>query len=60
MLRGALAYHEDMNNKSRRQLSLELVEKISEIGRLGLIIPEQYDGCGGSFFDLVVLLEEMG
>jgi len=49
-----------MNNKSRRQLSLELVEKISEIGRLGLIIPEQYDGCGGSFFDLVVLLEEMG
>jgi len=39
---------------------LELWEKMSEIGWLGLVIPEQYGGGGGSFFDLVVLLEEMG
>jgi alkylation response protein AidB-like acyl-CoA dehydrogenase len=40
--------------------SLELWQKMSEIGWLGLVIPEQYGGGGGSFFDLVVLLEEMG
>jgi alkylation response protein AidB-like acyl-CoA dehydrogenase len=39
---------------------LELWGKMSEIGWLGLVIPEQYGGGGGSFFDLVVLLEEMG
>ena len=39
---------------------LKLWEKMSEIGWLGLVIPEQYGGGGGSFFDLVVLLEEMG
>ena len=39
---------------------LELWEKMSEIGWLGLVIPEQYGGGGGSFFDMVVLLEEMG
>jgi len=39
---------------------LELWEKMSEIGWLGLVIPEQYGGGGGSLFDLVVLLEEMG
>jgi alkylation response protein AidB-like acyl-CoA dehydrogenase len=39
---------------------IELWDKMSEIGWLGLVIPEQYGGGGGSFFDLVVLLEEMG
>ena len=39
---------------------IELWEKMSEIGWLGLVIPEQYGGGGGSFFDMVVLLEEMG
>ena len=39
---------------------IELWEKMTEIGWLGLVIPEQYGGGGGSFFDLVVLLEEMG
>lgn len=39
---------------------LELWQKMSELGWLGLVIPEQYGGSGASFFDLVVLLEETG
>lgn len=31
-----------------------------ELGWTGLVIPEQYGGLGGSFSDLVVLLEETG
>lgn len=37
-----------------------LWQQMAELGWMGLIIPEQYGGEGGSFFDLVVLLEEMG
>ena len=38
----------------------ELWSKMAELGWLGLIIAEEYGGLGGSFLDLVVLLEEMG
>ncbi len=38
----------------------ELWRKMAGVGWMGLIIPEEYGGSGGSFFDLVVLLEEMG
>ena len=34
--------------------------KMVELGWLGLIFPEQYDGTGAEFLDLVVLMEEMG
>ncbi len=37
-----------------------LWQKMGEMGWMGLIIPEEYGGAGASFFDLVVLLEEMG
>lgn len=40
--------------------SPELWGKMAELGWMGLIIPEQYGGSGGSFLDLVVLLKEMG
>ena len=33
---------------------------MAELGWMGLIIPEEYDGSGCSFMDLIVLLEEMG
>jgi alkylation response protein AidB-like acyl-CoA dehydrogenase len=33
---------------------------MAELGWMGLIIPEEYGGIGGSFLDVVVLLEEMG
>ena len=40
--------------------SPELWRKMAELGWLGLVIPKEYGGEGGSFLDLVVLLEEMG
>ncbi len=38
----------------------QLWQKMGEMGWMGLIIPEKYGGAGANFFDLVVLLEEMG
>ena len=40
--------------------SPELWRKMAELGWMGLIFPEKYGGSGGSFLDLIVLLEEMG
>jgi alkylation response protein AidB-like acyl-CoA dehydrogenase len=33
---------------------------MAELGWMGLVLPEEYGGSGGSFLDLTVLLEEMG
>ncbi|MBE0430621.1 MAG: acyl-CoA/acyl-ACP dehydrogenase [Dehalococcoidia bacterium] len=38
----------------------EVWKKMAELGWMGLIIPEEYDGIGYSFQDLAVLLEETG
>lgn len=38
----------------------ELWHAMAELGWMGLAFPEKYGGTGGSFLDLVVLLEEMG
>jgi len=38
----------------------QLWQKMVDLGWMGLIIPEQYDGVGGNFLDLIVMLEEMG
>ena len=38
----------------------ELWQKMAELGWMGLVIPEEYDGMGMQFLDLAVLLEEMG
>jgi len=35
-------------------------KKISEIGFMGLLVPEEYGGEGGSMIDLAILCEEMG
>ncbi|MFW6126501.1 MAG: acyl-CoA dehydrogenase family protein [Chloroflexota bacterium] len=40
--------------------SPELWQKMADLGWMGLCIPEDYDGMGMEFFDLVILLEEMG
>lgn len=40
--------------------STELNRRIADLGWYGLIFPEEYGGGGGSFLDLLVLLEEMG
>jgi alkylation response protein AidB-like acyl-CoA dehydrogenase len=38
----------------------ELWKKMADLGWLGLPFPEEYEGEGLSFLDLIVLLEEMG
>ncbi|TET38426.1 MAG: acyl-CoA dehydrogenase [Dehalococcoidia bacterium] len=40
--------------------SPELWRKMAELGWMGLVLPEEYDGMGMEFMDLIVLLEEMG
>lgn len=40
--------------------SPDMWKKMAELGWLGLILPEEYGGVGGSLFDLAVLLEEVG
>jgi 3-oxocholest-4-en-26-oyl-CoA dehydrogenase beta subunit len=39
---------------------VELWEKMAGLGWLGVIIPEKYEGTGGTFLDLTILLEAMG
>ncbi|MBM3119578.1 MAG: acyl-CoA dehydrogenase [Chloroflexi bacterium] len=46
--------------QSDKGYSPELWKKMSELGWMGLIIPEEYDGMGYSFQDLTVLMEEIG
>lgn len=40
--------------------SPELWRKMADLGWMGLLLPLDYEGSGGSFLDLAVLLEEMG
>ena len=40
--------------------SPELWKKMAELGWMGLIFPEQYDGMGNDMLSLTILLEEMG
>jgi alkylation response protein AidB-like acyl-CoA dehydrogenase len=47
-------------DESDEGYSPELWQKIAGLGWLGLMFPDKYGGSGGSFLDLVVLLEEMG
>lgn len=43
-----------------RECAESLWRGMAELGWMGLVIPEEYGGVGGSFMDLAVLLEEMG
>jgi len=40
--------------------SVELWQKMAELGWIGVVFPEEYGGIEGTFLDLVLLLEEMG
>ena len=40
--------------------SPDLWKKMADLGWLGLILPEEYGGVGGSLVDLAVLFEEAG
>ena len=46
--------------KSDKGYSPELWKKMSELGWMGLVIPEKHEGMGYTFQDLTVLLEETG
>ena len=46
--------------KDERGYPLELWQRMAELGWMGLVLPEEYDGAGASLADLMVLLEEMG
>jgi len=46
--------------KSEKGYSPELWKKMADLGWMGLVIPEQYEGIGYTFQDLTVLLEEIG
>lgn len=38
----------------------EYYTKLSEMGFMGLLVPEKYGGAGGTLVDLIILCEEMG
>ena len=40
--------------------SPEIWKKMAELGWQGLAFPEEYDGTGMTFFDLALIIEEMG
>jgi alkylation response protein AidB-like acyl-CoA dehydrogenase len=46
--------------QSEEGYASELWAQMAEMGWLGLAIPERYGGTGGSFLDLMILLEENG
>ena len=40
--------------------SPELWRKMAELGWMGLVLPEEYDGMDMGFMDLIILVQEMG
>ena len=40
--------------------SPELWRKMADLGWMGLVLPEKYNGMGMGFMDLIILLQEMG
>jgi alkylation response protein AidB-like acyl-CoA dehydrogenase len=46
--------------EKQRRYPPEYYRKLSEMGFMGLMVPEKYGGMGGSLVDLVILGEEMG
>ncbi|MCX5996549.1 MAG: acyl-CoA/acyl-ACP dehydrogenase [Chloroflexi bacterium] len=46
--------------KDAKGYDTSIWSKMVDLGWLGLIFPEQYNGTGADFLDLVVLMEEMG
>jgi len=46
--------------KDEKGYSPQLWQEIADLGWIGLVFPEEYDGGDMTFLDLAVLLEEMG
>jgi isovaleryl-CoA dehydrogenase len=47
-----------LTNDHEEPHSMEIAQKVAELGWLGLCIDERYGGSGGSFFDATLFLEE--
>jgi alkylation response protein AidB-like acyl-CoA dehydrogenase len=42
-----------------QQLDSKLIQKLFELGLMGIEIPEEYGGSGGSFFEAILAVEEI-
>lgn len=42
-----------------QQMDAALIRKLFELGLMGIQVPEEYGGAGGSFFDAVLAVEEI-
>jgi len=47
-------------DQSEQGFSAELWSKMTELGWMGIPFSETYQGSGGDFFDLMIVIEEMG
>ena len=47
-------------DREEKGFTPELWKGMAELGWMAVMLPEKYGGIGGSFVDMVVLLEEMG
>lgn len=53
------SFMRDMRDDNKGYLE-SVWKKMADLGWLGVMIPEQYDGIGGNFIDLAIILEAMG
>ena len=49
-----------MDWEKKREYPGEYYRKLSEMGFMGLLVPESYGGAGSNIIDLVILCEELG
>lgn len=42
-----------------QQMNADVIKKLFELGLMGIEIPEEYGGAGGSFFDAILAVEEI-
>jgi len=50
----------ELEEDEEKGYSPEIWKKMAELGWMGLVIPEEYEGMGMTFQDLAIILEEMG
>lgn len=46
--------------EKERKYAAQYYRQLAEMGFMGLLVPEEYGGAGGSMIDLAILCEEMG
>jgi len=56
----SFAFVRNIENNSESGYCPDMWQQFAELGWLGIIIPEEYDGMGMSTLDMIVLVREMG